>query len=82
MMRFRDRLVLAAARALTRAAPRVAAAIEATPPWAFVHVVPWATRAVAVALILCGLSVALGVGFDPFENMREVAAIVQKGGGP
>lgn len=81
-MRLRDRFALAAIRALLRAAPRVAAGIEATPPWVFAHAPRWGVRVALGLLAVCVLSVALGVSLNPLANMREVAAIVQKGQTP
>lgn len=84
MIRFRDKIALAAARAVSRLAVGVAAAIQATPPPVFVHGPRFALGlAVAVGCQLT-LSHVLGVGANPFENMREAAAIMaaRKGGAP
>ena len=79
MIRFRDKIAL-----LVRVAPNLAHAIEAPPPPVFVHGPRFALGlAVAVGCQLT-LSHVLGVGANPFENMREAAAIMaaRKGGAP
>lgn len=61
---------------------RVADGIEATPIWVFV-VGPRLVLNLAVgALFFWGLSAVAGVTLDPAANMREVAAIMQKGHAP